>query len=126
MNQLNPVKLTQSQTLRYRMIQARLRVLQGEIDYALEHMLYTVDERLPQELLIEWHTLKADLFTQAGKPIAATRTRIALESLLSDEVAIQRNHQYIWLALNQLTAPALVTQRDQPPPDVFSGWIELA
>lgn len=126
LKRINPLALTHNQTLRFKMTQARLRAQQGEVDYALEHMLFNIDERTPVELQIEWLTLKAELYSQAGKAIATARTRITLESLLSDEVAIQRNHQFIWLALSQLTAPALVTQRDQPPPDIFSGWIELA
>ncbi len=119
-------QLSNQQRLRLRMVQARIALQASDTEQALEQMRYPTDQSLPWELLAQWHALKADIFTQAENYIAATRERVILENMLGDDLDRQRNHQQIWESLAQLTAPALVTLRDQPPPDIFSGWVELA
>ena len=126
LDKLDPGQLTPEQTLRYRMVLARMALQEENVDNALEQLRYPADETLPREQQVEWLTLKAEVYSRIGDHIAAARQRITLEPLLDDDITIQRNHQLIWLALGHLTAPALATLRDQPPPDIFSGWVELA
>ncbi len=126
LDELTPEQLTAEQIFRYRMILARMALQGDDIEQALASLQHPADEMLPDALMAEWYSLKADVYSQADNPVDAVRQRIALEPLLNDEVTVQRNHQLIWQALSRLTAPALATLLEQPPPNVFSGWIELA
>ncbi len=62
----------------------------------------------------------------SGNALESVRERIRLENLLSDPNARHDNHRAIWAALATLSVTALDQLRLAPPPDVLSGWMELA
>ncbi len=56
----------------------------------------------------------------------AARQRAALDLLLTDPEPQLANQQALWADLGQLSREELRTLHTQPPPDIFSGWLELA
>lgn len=122
--QIDPAMLDPQGQIQYRFALARIALYEQQPEVALEH-LRLPGNSVPLAERQTWHSLRADAFIMSGDALAAVRERIALESQLSSADEIQRNHQLIWQALNQLSSDALLTLRSAPPPDELSGWLEL-
>lgn len=86
----------------------------------------TLDPATPGELRLQHHTLRAQAYDMAGNLLESMRERILLEPLLTDAAQIYQNQKTIWNAATQLTPLALEHLHTTPPPDILSGWIELA
>ena len=123
---LDSKQLTTDQNLRLRLIQARIAMSERQPRIALEQLQLTTNITPPADLQQEWYTLMGDANTLTGNPLEAARAWVALSKFLHDEAAIRKSQLQIWTALNQYQENILRNLRKQPPPDIFSGWIELA
>lgn len=94
--------------------------------YAAINLLPVVPTDVPVELQIQISSTRAQAYEMAGNALESVRERIRLENLLSDPTALHDNHRAIWAALATLSVTALDQLRLTPPPDVLSGWMELA
>ena len=112
-------------SIKVRMLRAQISMLNQRPLEALEN-LPVLPTDMPLNLRARTHELRARAYNQAGNHLESARERILLEPLLSDPESIRRNHRQIWDSLNQLTPLALNQLRMSPPPDVLSGWMELA
>jgi outer membrane PBP1 activator LpoA protein len=123
--QIDPTLLPPHDRISYHFTRARIALLQLEPEQALSE-LRLPGNTVPLDLAGQWHSLRAEAYTMAGNYLEAVRERIMLEQTLSDADQIRRNHHDIWENLNQLSSDALQTLRSAPPPDVLTGWLELA
>ncbi len=57
-------------------------------------------------------------------PLPAVRIHVALDAMITDADVRLQNHRRLWRLLQQLPDSSLNFVR-APPPDPFSGWIEL-
>lgn len=89
---------------------------------AVKHLPATA----PAELRKRTHDLRANAFHTSGNLLETARERILLAPFLTDQQEQQHNTRAIWTALSQLSSLALLQLRVEPPPDVLSGWLELA
>jgi hypothetical protein len=71
-------------------------------------------------------TAEAERLFSEGDYLGAARERVTIEPQLFDPRAIEANRAALWQALLKLTPQALSELRTAPPPDVLSGWMELA
>ncbi len=94
--------------------------------YTALKLLPVVPADVPSQLQIQIGNTRAQAYAMSGNPLENVRERIRLEKLLSDAKARHDNHRAIWAALNTLSVTALEQLRLAPPPDVLSGWMELA
>jgi outer membrane PBP1 activator LpoA protein len=76
--------------------------------------------------LLHYHQLRAKAYAQLQNYLEEARERVILEPLLSDNDAVQANQEAILTALQQLSPEALKSLQTGTPPDVLTGWLELA
>lgn len=94
--------------------------------YVALDLLPAVPTDIPAELRIQISSTRAQAYEMAGNALESVRERTRLEELLTDPAAVRDNHRAIWAALATLSVTALEQLRLAPPPDVLSGWMELA
>ena len=105
-------------------LSARIALGRGEARLALK--LLPFSSILPKDQQIEVYKIRAQAFLDAGYPLEAAKTRVQMDSLLTDEADIKTNHQAIWEALSLLPETTLNQISLAPLHPVFLGWIELA
>lgn len=110
---------------RTRLALAQARVFLGrQQPQAALQRLASISENVPPERMIDFHRARVDAYTAAGNHLESARERVWLDGLL-DKSAQPGNHQAIWESLSRLPDAVLANMRTAPPPDVFSGWLEL-
>jgi outer membrane PBP1 activator LpoA protein len=110
---------------RKRLLDARTALTEHQ-PYTAINLLPVVPTDVPTELQIQISSTRAQAYDMSGNALESVRERIRLENLLSDANAQHDNHRAIWAALATLSVTALEQLRLAPPPDVLSGWMELA
>lgn len=124
MERIDTARLTDEGRWELALLQARLALLIGDPEGALARLPDTMPtgfEALQPQLL----RLRAQAYALLGHHIEAARTRVSLDSMLSDPEAQRENRRAIWAALDQLSPAALERLAVEPPPDVLSGWLQL-
>jgi len=72
------------------------------------------------------HQLRAKAYAQLKNYLEEAHERVVLEPLLTEPDAVLANQEAILAALQQLSPEAIKTLQTGAPPDVFTGWLELA
>lgn len=108
-----------------RLLQAQLLLQEHQPLEALE-LTASLPRDASAALRVRHHTLRAQAYDMAGNLLESMRERILLEPLLPDEQRRYENQKTLWYAAMQLTPLALEHLRTTPPPDILSGWMELA
>lgn len=111
--------------MQHQLLSAALR-LPTAPDQALTLLLEPAAPEQETELHARYHHLRARAFAQLGNHLEAAREYIERELFLTDRDAIEANQLAIWEALSHLSNQALEQLRIHPPPNVLSGWMELA
>lgn len=108
-----------------RLLGARIALAERQ-PYVAINLLPSVPTDVARELQIQISTARAQAYEMSGNALENVRERIRLDDLLSDANARHDNHRAIWAALATLSVTALEQLRLAPPPDLLSGWMELA
>lgn len=111
--------------VRKRLLGAKIAMAENSPEQALK-LIPPLPSQLPLDLRVRGLRLQAEAYQASGNLLESARTRVQLDPLLKDPQAIARNRRATWGSLNGLSALALQRLRLQPPPDVLSGWMELA
>ena len=114
------------QSLRYRIASARIMAADNQHQRALKALTMPLDNTVPLDLRAEIHLLRAKIFKQSANALEAAREYVLLDSLQATEIQRQEYHRAILDNLSSLTPEALTRLRLQPPPDILSGWMEMA
>jgi len=119
--------LAPSYGARKQLLLAKLALAENDAERALA-LARSVEPGTPLSpaLQAEIHAVRASAYATVGNLLEAARERVTLEPLLPSPQAVQENQHAIWLALSGLSEQALERLRTQPPPDILSGWMELA
>jgi len=117
---VNALPLPQQQ--HYTVNAARLALADQQADTALE-LLGTPPAAGP--FAGDYHQLRASAYLIKGDYAAAAREYIRRNAFLNDPDAKLDNQFSTWEAVNSLTDAQLQQLRSAPPPDAFSGWLEL-
>lgn len=125
---LDPDKLHANQFIRRQLLSARIALAENRPDQALDMLSIEVAPSVPAALQARLHKLRADAFHRVGNLLEAAREHVHRSALLdpTDQQSVAENQQEIWQALMLLPQEALAQLQVEPPPDVFSGWLELA
>jgi uncharacterized protein (TIGR00252 family) len=107
------------------LITAEIALAEERPEQALQ-LLPPLSPEAPRALRIHSRTLRALAYLALGNYVESVRERILLEPLLEDPSAIDENRKAIWTALSQMSPLALQQLQTAPPPDILSGWMELA
>ncbi len=127
--------LTPMQQLTLNLLGARIALAEAEPARALELLQQLPSPQTTREQRAEYHLLRAQAYRRAGNLIEAVREYIQREPYLAapfeappETVAaeIEDNQLLIWQTLMMLSETVLEQLRIDPPPDTFSGWLELA
>jgi len=117
--------LDAQQLSRRRVIEAGIALTEHNPRAALDTLKGIDQAGVSPALLTTIHELRATAYAQVGNYLEAARERVALAPLLSDPEAARRNEQALWQALMSLSSTALESF-ETAPPDILSGWLELA
>lgn len=122
---LKPEHLSPHQITRSQLLTARIRLSQGDYLQALQTLpvdSYTLNKKQQIEVL----EIQAQAFLAGHYRYEAIRTRIKLNTLLSDDAAIEDNQYTIWRILNLMPLSSLKQINTLPITKEIKGWIELA
>ncbi len=109
---------------RAQILSARIALGTGDPRQALKLLQFS--DILSTELQISVYKIRARAFLNAGYPLESAKTRIQLDSILSDETDREQNHQAIWEILSLFPTTTLNQLSLSPLHPDFLGWIELA
>ena len=118
--------LTPQQQLQHRIVAARVALQRQAPEQALAQLNLPATYTLPAEHTITLTRLRAEAYTQQGDYPQATRERVWLDELLTDPEAVHNNRLVLWQTVSALDPDALQALITAPPPDAYSGWLELA
>ena len=125
--QLKAIDIELASTDQLRQVQimsARIALGKGDPRQALG--LLQFNDVLPRQLQAEVYKIRAKAFLDAGFPLEAAKTRIQLDTIITDPDEKIENHQMIWQTLSLLPETTLVQLSLAPLHHDFMGWVELA
>ncbi len=121
----SPVGMPPQLAMQRQLLAAEL-ALPGDPDRALALLLHPAASERETALHARYHHLRARAFAQLGNHLEAAREYIERELFLTGTDTIEANQLATWEALSHLSNEALSQLRIHPPPNVLSGWMELA
>jgi len=119
---LTPGQLTESQQRHLNVAKARLALVDNLPGAALEIL-----QQPPADgpYAAAYRELRGKALLALGDPAASAAEYLARNALLSDPAMRLENQLLTWEAVSALDDTQLQELRTAPPPDVFSGWLEL-
>jgi len=127
-HEIDEDRLDATLRIRLALLEAELALARREPEQAVT-ILDPLEARVgtrPPAVRARFHRLRALAFAQTGHYIEMARERVRLEPLLTSPEDILTNQRAIVTGLQTLSPEALDQLRTAPPPDVLSGWLELA
>ena len=124
LEEINVSSLSQTDSNRLTLLNARIAVARDNSGMAL-NILSALPKVLDSETAAKVHATRSEAYAKSGNNFEAARELIFLESFLTDEEEIQNNQVAILSTLTRISDFALQQLITQPPPDTFSGWLEL-
>ncbi len=125
LNEIDTTGLDPSFAERKLVLQAKLDLARGSRERAQATLDMLERGAVTTTTRAQVFTLRAQLFTQSGNPIAAARERAKLDPLLTDTAANRENRSILLQMLIEQPEAALVKAKPAGT-DAFSGWLELA
>lgn len=126
LDKLGPKKKNRDQSIHYRLHRARSFSIEGHSKRALAAVRINVKPNWPTDLRRQAHLVKAQVFKKTGNPLEAVQEYVQLVNLVEDQQLKLDYQTALWEILMGMPADALVKLILRPPPDVMSGWMELA
>lgn len=123
--EIEPAGLPPALAMRHQLLAAELQLSESP-DRALSLLLEPAAPEHEEALHARYHHLRARAFVRIGNHLEAAREYIERELFLTEPETIEANQLATWEALSYLSNDALERLRVQPPPNVLSGWMELA
>lgn len=134
-NEINLASLTPLLKAHRSLLLARIALLEGNPEQAIQ-TTPELENSTPDELALQYYEIRAQAYSMLGNHLESARARIQLEPLLlrnkltdsqsSNNARAQENRKLIWSTLQQLSVIALNQLQTKAPPDILSGWMELA
>jgi outer membrane PBP1 activator LpoA protein len=116
--------LNDMQQAEWQLARAELLVTQGNHAEALQILNFKPSWQLGEDQWLNYHQLRASLFTKQGDFFNATR-ELSLSSRYLPESEQAFVAQGIWNNLSQYSASQIETLKQQESDPVISGWLEL-
>ncbi|MBI3187100.1 MAG: penicillin-binding protein activator [Gammaproteobacteria bacterium] len=119
-----PVSASAATRRQIKILSAHIALAMNQPREALSLLVFT--EILPAAEQLQVSEIRAQAFQEAGYPLEAVKTRVQMESLLTDQIRQQENHKLIWETLSLLPATTLNQVSEAPLHPQLMGWVELA
>ncbi|GMR07908.1 MAG: penicillin-binding protein activator [Gammaproteobacteria bacterium] len=126
LGQLQPTIGDARLIIRRQILLAEVALVEGNGPRALQLLNMNLPANLPGDLHADIHRMRAETFSATGNHIDFVSERVKLETYLNDQDALANNRELIWQGLMGLSAEALKKLQLNPPPNILSGWMELA
>lgn len=108
-----------------KILKARIALLSGLPEQALQELSINVPEGVPPRLLGAYYSAKAEAYEKQSRPVNAASERIKLQNYLNRPRDIEINIERLWYDLNSVKVPVLEELRNTSPEEIAS-WAELA
>jgi len=126
LTEITPQGIALRDAFRLQLLQARLSLKRRDGEAALAALAKPVAAVTEPGLRSEYHLLRGIAYGQVSNPLEAAREYTLREPYLADPATQLANQRALFDALSQVSEPMLLGLQTAPPPDVFSGWMELA
>jgi hypothetical protein len=126
LSEVTPKGMAARDNFRLQLLQARLALKKRDADTALAVTMRPVVALTEPALWSEYHLLRGLAYAQIGNPLESAREYALRGQFLADQAMALANQRAIMEALSQISEPVLLALQTAPPPDMFSGWMELA
>ena len=128
LQRINATTLHADQLIRRQLIVARIALAENDLAGALDVLRVELTPSTPAELQAQVHELRAIAYERSGNLLESARERSMRGAFLdsADRAAIVENQQLLWQTLMRMPDTTFSELKLAPPPDSFSGWLELA
>lgn len=123
---LSQRQLTPSQQVDLRLLSARIGLKRKNTKTALANLDLPSSISLTTKQQLEYYRLLADTHLLNNDQIASVRARIQIDARLDNPEPKLQNQLRLWQSISSLDLNTLKSYITSPPPDVMSGWLELA
>lgn len=118
-------KLTDEQNLDKSLLLAQLAALQNRNQAATQILQGITLEKLSPSQQVRYYAIEARLAENNGDFMSAVRSRIKMNTLITDYQRKQENVNTIWQTLRQQDANVLRFAQVQPNETALIGWLDL-
>jgi outer membrane PBP1 activator LpoA protein len=123
--EMDDSRLTPDHRVSRHLLLAHIDQQQRQPRKMLQELATPPGSRVSATLRRQHYEMRATAFQMLGNQLEYAKERMKLEPFLNqDEIA--DNHEKIWNALSLLNNQLLIQLRTEPPPNLLSGWLELA
>jgi outer membrane PBP1 activator LpoA protein len=123
--EMNEALMTPDHRTSRRLLLAHIAQQQRQPKQMLDELANPPGSNVSLLLRRQHYEMRAAAYKMLGNQLEYAKERMKLEPFLGkDEVA--DNHEKIWNALSLINNQLLIQLRTEPPPNLLSGWLELA
>jgi hypothetical protein len=123
--QIDPQSLHELQRIRLHLMQARIALINHRTGDALQALDISQPASLPDAQRAELYELRAEAYGRRNDTVKAAQNYVIATQYIEDPEQRLNVQLQIWQLLAQLPAQTLKELSRTPPPDEFSGWLEL-
>ena len=123
--QIDPKSLHELQRIRLHLMQARIALINHRTGDALQALDISQPASLPDAQRAELYELRAEAYGRRNDTVKAAQNYVIATQYIEDPEQRLNVQLQIWQLLAQLPAQTLKELSRTPPPDEFSGWLEL-
>ena len=124
-NQIDPTPLHELQRIRLHLMQARIALVNHRTGDALQALDISQPPTMPDAQRAELYDLRAEAYSRRNDPVAAARNYAIATQYIEDPEQRLDIQLRIWQLLAQVPEQTLKELSSAPPPDEFSGWLDL-
>ena len=106
-------------------LKARVALLSGLSQQALDHLSVTVPENAPNGLKADFYNTRAQAYENQSLAVKAVSERIKLQTFLNRPRDQEDNLEHLWFDLNSVQVTVLEESRNSAQGEM-AGWLDLA
>lgn len=122
---LSKQNLSEMQQAEWQMGKAQLSVIAEQYSQALNQLNFDSQWQLTDSQWIQYHQMRADIFTALDRPFESSRELSALYGLIPGDQQEAISDQ-IWANLQRYSAQTITQLTTLPEEEILDGWLQLA
>lgn len=122
---LSKQNLSEVQQAEWQMGKAQLSMNAEQYSQALNQLNFNAQWALADSQWVQYHQMRADIFTALDRPFETSRELSALYGLIPSDQEEAISDQ-IWANLQRYSAQAITQLTTKPEEEILDGWLQLA